>query len=268
MIIDINNKLEKYNIKAEGEIKGPYQIVVPFSGGKDSQSCLKLATQNYQKDSILALFFDTKFEHPITYEHVINSCKKYGVDLVTVNAGSVLDVCTKYKRFPDYRNRHCTDELKLRPSKFFYKHLAINQGGFQVWLGVRSDESLERKKRYHGIINSDIYTGQEIMPKKYPKYLEKLNVLFRFPVIDWGKNEVFEFLEGEENPLYSMGFERVGCFPCLAAGEKYKVKAYTFDEVGKNHFNIAKQIGEISNSPVLVTNKYSGKGPGCSICSI
>ena len=35
--------------------------------------------------------------------------------------------------------------------------------------------------------------------------------MIRLPVIDWQTEDVFEFLDGEQPPLYSMGFDRVGC---------------------------------------------------------
>ena len=48
-----------------------------------------------------------------------------------------------------------------------------------------------------------------------------------------GKPDVFGFLDGGQSPLYSMGFDRVGCFPCLAGGD-YWTKAFAFDDFGKN----------------------------------
>ena len=31
------------------------------------------------------------------------------------------------------------------------------------------------------------------MPSKYPKYLEKLGVMIRLPIVDWQTEDVFEF---------------------------------------------------------------------------
>ena len=39
------------------------KCVVPISGGKDSQCCVKLALQKFDKSEILGVFCDTKFEH-------------------------------------------------------------------------------------------------------------------------------------------------------------------------------------------------------------
>lgn len=41
------------------------------------------------------------------------------------------------------------------------------------------------------------------------------------PIIDWEDNDVWTYLAGEEvNPLYSMGFDRVGCIGCPQAGKQ------------------------------------------------
>jgi 3'-phosphoadenosine 5'-phosphosulfate sulfotransferase (PAPS reductase)/FAD synthetase len=179
----------------------------------------------------------------------------------------VLDVCIKNKRFPGGTARHCTDALKIIPSKKFYKQLAEAQGGFEVWYGMRSDESKEREERYRGKISNDVYDPNDVMDN-YPKYLGRLGVKFRLPIIDWSTSEVFDLLNGEENPLYSKGFDRVGCFPCLAGGEAMQMKAFYFDEIGAKHFQIAEQIAEVAGRPVLVTKKYINQGPGCALCCI
>jgi 3'-phosphoadenosine 5'-phosphosulfate sulfotransferase (PAPS reductase)/FAD synthetase len=127
------------------------KVVVPISGGKDSQSCLKLALQKYAAHEILGLFCDTQFEHPKTYAHIDWMRKKYGVRIQRITAGSVEDKILKYKRFPGGGARHCTEELKIVPAKKFYKALALLLGaGFEVWVGVRSEESRDREKRYSG----------------------------------------------------------------------------------------------------------------------
>lgn len=259
--------LIQHGIVMTGDISGKVRCVVPISGGKDSQACLMLALREHPPEKILALFCDTGFEHPITYQHVTDITKKYNVNLVTLQGGTVLEKCLKYKRFPGGGARHCTDELKIRPAKFFYKYLSLQQGGFTVWCGMRSDESKEREKRYRGKLSSDLYAPHEVI-NKFPKYLEKQGVVFRLPIIDWSKSEVFELLNGEENYLYAQGFDRVGCFPCLAGGDKWQMKAFHFDDVGRKHYRIAEEISNIAGREVLTTKKYQGQGPGCAICCI
>ena len=57
----------------------------------------------------------------------------------------------------------------------------------------------------------------------------------------------------KKNELYSLGFERVGCFPCLAAGDKYKEKAFALDEVGKQRRIEVIQLGQEIGKNVFTT---------------
>lgn len=226
------------------------KILVPISGGKDSQAALKLALQAYPAHEVRGLFCDTQFEHPITYQHVEKLRTLYGpVQIDTVTGGSVLEKALKYGRFPGGGARHCTDELKIRETKIYCKALVEAQGaGFEVWYGMRTDESNERAKRYAGKVCDELYAPHEVIPSKYPKYLAKMDVMFRLCILDWTEPEVFEFLAGEENPLYAEGFPRVGCFPCLASGDMWKEKAFALDDFGREQLArvtvVSAQIGK------------------------
>jgi 3'-phosphoadenosine 5'-phosphosulfate sulfotransferase (PAPS reductase)/FAD synthetase len=139
------------------------KIVVPISGGKDSQACLKLALEYYDKSEVLGLFCDTQFEHPLTYQHIENMREFYGVKIETITAGSVPEMVIKFNRFPGGGSRHCTDRLKIQPSKVFYHELAKKQGGFEVWCGMRSAESKEREARYLNKISADTYPPHDVL---------------------------------------------------------------------------------------------------------
>ena len=225
------------------------KIVVPISGGKDSQACLKLATMSHKPEEILGVFCDTEFEHPLTYKHIENMKSLYGVQIVKINSGNVYDKILKYGRFPTDQARFCTDELKIAVGKQFYSMLArLQNNGFEIWYGMRIEESKQREKRYEHIHPHKLYSAQEALGKKYPKYLDKLGIKVKLPIVWLSDEDVFDFLNGEENPLYSKGFERVGCFPCLASGDRWKEKAFALDEIGEQRridvLNIGRQIGK------------------------
>ncbi|MDA3807749.1 MAG: phosphoadenosine phosphosulfate reductase family protein [Thiomicrorhabdus sp.] len=243
------------------------KCIVPTSGGKDSQTCLELAVKEYGANSVISLFCDTEYEHPNTYKHIRQVTSALGVNLVTINAGSVEGICINRGRFPRGGARHCTNELKIRPSKFFYKFFSLEFGGFQVWYGMRTGESGERAKRYDNVIDNELYLPNEIM-RNYPKYLGKQGVTFRLPIVDWTDEQVFSFLNGRENVMYYFGFDRVGCFPCLAGGEKLMMKAFEYDEIGSKHYEIAVNISKETGKPVFETKKLAGQVPACAICSI
>jgi 3'-phosphoadenosine 5'-phosphosulfate sulfotransferase (PAPS reductase)/FAD synthetase len=254
------------------------KCVVPVSGGKDSQACLKFALTIYKPSEIFGLFCDTQFEHPETYKHIERMRQMYGVNILTITAGSVEEKVLKYGRFPGGGARHCTDELKIVPSKKWYKNLAETQEeGFVVFYGMRSEESAERAKRYNLKMTDELYEPHEVLAK-YPKYLGKLGVRFRMPILDWTNKQVFDYLDGEHNPLYNAGFDRVGCFPCLASGDKWKEKAFAYDKFGQEQRikvaviedKIGKSVftskGGMQRNNADQADMFSS--PGCRICEI
>ena len=241
-------------------------IIVPVSGGKDSQACLKLAVGTGKK--VVGMFNDTRFEHPDTYAHINKMEQFYGIKIHRINEGSSVEIeIERLGRFPGMQHRFCTKNPKIRPSKRFYKEFAENNGAFEVWMGVRKDESAARKKRYAGFIGSELVAPNDFM-SEYPKYLEKMGVMFRLPIIDWSVDDVFEYLDGEENPLYSAGFNRVGCFPCLAAGDDQMIKAFNHDDFGRKQWEIVQELQDKTGAFALRRDSKDAKNPGCSICSI
>lgn len=126
-----------------------------------------------------------------------------------------------------------------------------------------------------------MYLPHEVQ-KKYPKYLSKLGVWFRLPILEWSRGDVVDFVGSENlNPLYAEGFDRVGCFPCEASGDAWKAKAYTHDDFGRNQWKRINIVADHINKPVFQTKGYSlfnstqpvcdersTGNPGCAICSI
>lgn len=243
------------------------KILVPISGGKDSQACLEVALKVATPNEVRGLFCDTQFEHPITYAHIDWMAAHYGIQIDRVSGGSVLDKSIKYGRFPGGGARHCTDELKIRETRIYCKALAEKQGGFEVWYGMRSGESPEREKRYAGKIDTELYEPHEIMPSKYPKYLGRMGVRFRLPVLDWSEAEILTLLDGRENPLYKAGFPRVGCFPCLASGDRFKEKAFQFDSFGVEQHRKVIAISQQMGKSIWTSKGGKERNEhGCAVC--
>lgn len=254
--------------------------VVQISGGKDSQACAKLVRERNPDAHIVGIFCDTQYEHQWTYAHVERVAELYNLELVTLNAGSVESEVTKWGRFPGGGARHCTEYLKIKPAKDWLIAKAIKTGGKIInYIGVRADESPERTKRYGGY-DASLIMPHEFMPSKYPKYMgDKLGIRYCTPIVEWSSGDVFTYLDGEHNPLYDNGFSRVGCFPCLAGGDKEKGRAFNFDSTGRKHYEIAKKLEAItvaSGNKPLFNTKIGAKiecgldnsGAGCAFCSI
>ena len=251
------------------------KVLVPISGGKDSQACGKLAVEEFGAAHVEGLFCDTRFEHPLTYAHVDKISEMYGIKIHKVCAGSVELQVRKHKRFPSFQSRFCTEELKIWPTKNFCRDMVAGNGPFELWYGMRLNESAARAKRYANRVGDDLYPPHEIN-RKYPKSLGKSGVMFRLPILEWTDDEVLDYLGDEANPLYKAGFGRVGCFPCLAAGDEHKERAFQFDEIGQQHLETARSLESITGYSIFTSKRGqlrndSGQQDcfeGCAICSI
>lgn len=108
-------------------------------------------------------------------------------------------------RFPSRKAQFCTEHLKLAPQARWCKENLTDKGiEFVRYCGVRCDESESRKNT----------------PES--KWDEYFKCMVYYPIRLWTKLEVFAELKdsGEEiNPLYKMGFGRVGCAPCINSGK-------------------------------------------------
>jgi 3'-phosphoadenosine 5'-phosphosulfate sulfotransferase (PAPS reductase)/FAD synthetase len=95
--------------------------------------------------------------------------------------------------------RWCTDELKVQPLRTY--HDAIGDDTVSV-VGIRADESAARAK--YPQVDDDTHWGGWVWR----------------PLLHWSVTDVLEmhrFYDVPVNPLYQLGFDRVGCFPCIFA---------------------------------------------------
>lgn len=190
--------------------------VVSVSGGKDSTALYLLAIEMWGHDFI-PIFADTGHEHPVTYNYIRNLPQMAGGPEIhwvqadfsarlerkgLVSSGNpFLDLMLWKGRAPSTKAQFCTEHLKLYPILFWLEaHYPTDE--WIMFTGIRAGESFRRSTR---------------QPFEWNEYFDCESVL---PMLYTTEVEVFEYLECKgvpPNPLYSLGFERVGCFPCIHA---------------------------------------------------
>jgi 3'-phosphoadenosine 5'-phosphosulfate sulfotransferase (PAPS reductase)/FAD synthetase len=225
------------------------KILVAYSGGKDSQASLIWSVKKYGAKSIEAVFCDTGWENPITYKHIIDTCKELKVKLVTVKSkkyDGMVDMAKKKGRFASSLNRFCTVELKTTPMIDYVleqkEHLLVIQG-------IRADESNSRSRmkaqctffKYYFEPYNDKGKTFSYRKKDIKEWVKIYQDDILRPVFDWTAQQVIDYIVSnnqQPNKLYYQGFKRVGCFPCFMAGHheaKQILKLYPtrFDEIEK-----------------------------------
>ncbi len=202
-VIRANKKvIENYEKEAINFIKKVREkfknlpVAVAFSGGKDSLATLILAKKAL--GNIKALFIDTGFEFNETVKYVFKICNKLDIDVIYYRCNKFFEGFDYFK-FVARDFRWCCKVCKLGPTA---KMISENFGEALVLVGQRRYESALRAK-----------TGR-IWRNKYIK-----NQIAASPIQNWTALHVWLFLLKEDiefNPLYEIGFERIGCIFCPA----------------------------------------------------
>lgn len=259
------------------------KIIVSFSGGKDSQACLIQTARQYGADRIEAVFCDTGWEHPETYQHISDVCRQLDVRLVVLRSQKYkdfVDMSIKRSRFPSSQRRFCTSELKIRPMIDYI--LSLTEPCLIIQ-GIRAKESEERAKlpyecNYFGEYYERIKKSrkekivevwkQDYRRKDVLKWCERYDASVSRPIFQWSAQEVIDHIlsSGQKpNPLYSRGFSRVGCYPCIMC-RKQEVKLISQEEFGRSRLINAEQRmkeetpkGSSFFSPGYIPNRFCKK---------
>lgn len=201
--------------------------IVGFSGGIDSQACARWVLNRHDPADVLLTNSDAGgWEDPLTVAfvdeysrtvHPVLRCDSIVADLWETPGFAEtrgLDgqerltfarLCEIKGRPPSRKAQFCTTFLKLVPQRRILREL-FGPGGpyagesFVRYTGVRRDESNTRRdvpfQRWDDWFDCDLFS----------------------PIADWSKTMCFDYVKahGEAfNPLYTLGFNRVGCAPCI-----------------------------------------------------
>lgn len=175
---------------------------VGISGGKDSTAVLlwMVHESGVPKHRINATFCDTGNEHEWTYAQVeLLSRQVHPIETLKPDLG-FFDLAFKKRRFPSSRRRFCTQHLKIYPTQDHVQYLQKAYKTVVAVSGVRADESEERSTHLEWDYSGELLTLQ-----------------WR-PLIRWSIKDVLAIHERYGvplNPLYGIGAQRVGCFPCI-----------------------------------------------------
>ncbi len=185
-------------------------VYVSFSGGKDSLATLDI-TRSALKN-VKVFFANTGIEFPETVEFLRQFCRKNSVELIEVNANEAFWENLPIFGPPAKDFRWCCKVCKLAPINIVMEE-CTRQG--------RKCLTIDGKRKYES------FSRARISPKEENPFIPgQVSV---FPIRNWRAIEVWLYIyyrKLEYNPLYDLGFERVGCWLCPAelSAEYYRFK--------------------------------------------
>ena len=223
-------------------------LIVTYSGGKDSDVLLNLAERNLEADEFEVLNSHTTVDAPETVYHIRETFErlhKKGIKATVEyhrnedGTNTTMWSLIEKKCIPPTRIiRYCCAELKENstPNRF-------------CALGVRAAESTKRQGRdtfstRGGSYASAIFfslshalevhqESQEIQDDAWDctliKNMKEHKDTIVNPIYEWSDSDIWEYIRKNNmkvNPLYEMGYTRVGCIGCPLAPYHQRKKEF------------------------------------------
>lgn len=192
-------------------------FVVSVSGGKDSAAVV-LALREAEIPARYA-FADTGWEAPQVYDYLGEMERILGITIERVGfPGGMVAKVRKRANFPSRMTKWCTGELKRDQIRKVHERIRNDEDTDTVSvLGIRAEESAARA----GMAEF------EYVDAHWGGYVWR-------PIMRWTVGDVLAIHHRHGlpvNPLYKLGFGRVGCMPCIFSNKaEVKLMAEHFPE--------------------------------------
>lgn len=177
--------------------------IVSVSGGKDSVALWLWAVRNHLNP--VAVYVDTGWEWAGHYAHLDMLEQRIGKLHRIAPVEGFAHLTLRKGTFPSRVRKWCTADLKIAPFRKWLDAYRDEAGvDVQVLLGVRREESRNRQSA------------------KEREYAEHYDCDVWRPILDWTVEDVIAEHRRAGipmHPLYHLGTERVGCWPCVNASK-------------------------------------------------
>lgn len=212
--IDLLRKAEPLALKMH-----PDGFHLAFSGGKDSQVLYHVAKMAGVK--FKAHMQVTTIDPPELMHFIRTNYPDVELHRPELNFYKLI---VKKKALPLRQSRYCCAYLKEQAG-----------AGTITLLGVRKEESAKRKKRHEveriaknpedRELNIDMFSVEAETGHTCISGQDKIVIS---PIFKWAKNDVWNFIRGNNIPyckLYDEGFHRIGCLLCPMASKRERARA-------------------------------------------
>ena len=237
-------------------------IVISFSGGKDSTVTADLVTKALSNPCLVHIFGNTTLEFPMTIEYANRYRDEHPLAIFQVakNEDQVFyDVCEDIGP-PARMMRWCCSMFKTGPiTRIIYSLYGSHQ--ILTFYGIRKAESVSRSK-YNRI--EDDAESVKIQQQTVAS-----------PIFFWKDIDIWLYILAEEidfNSAYRLGYDRVGCWCCPNNNQRaqFLSRIYMPEESKKWHdflVDFAKKVGKPDPEVYVDSGKWKARQGGNGLAS-
>ena len=236
--LDIITSEAHHYILGESKSFNAEDIMVSFSGGKDSTVTADLVVNALKGNRIKHIFGDTTLEHDLTIEYVERLKRNKNIEVITArnNDNDFYKVAEQIGP-PSRMSRWCCYMFKTGAVNRTMNDLFGNKH-ILTFYGIRKNESLTRSK----------YNRTE----DKAEYKKISNQRVCSPIFYWNEFEIWLYILANKidfNDAYKLGYSRVGCWCCPNASDNSELLAKIYlskkyEKWYKFLVDFAKRIGK------------------------
>ncbi|WP_350344593.1 phosphoadenosine phosphosulfate reductase family protein [Proteinivorax tanatarense] len=235
------------------------QLIVSFSGGKDSTVVSDLVIKALGNPQVYHIFGNTTLEFPLTIEYKDRFRKENPMTVMREAKNREKDFYEACHEIgpPSRVMRWCCTMFKTGPITRTVNSMA-RRSNVLTFYGIRKSESASRSKY------DRIYDSPKIMKQKVAS-----------PIFNWKDIDIWLYLLGEDvdfNDAYRLGFDRVGCWCCPNNSERshFLAKLYMPDESKKWRdflIGFAKAIGKPDAEEYVDSGNWKARQGGYGVAA-
>lgn len=237
-------------------------IVISFSGGKDSTVTEDLTVKALSNPSLVHIFGDTTLEFPSTIEYARRFRDTHPEAIFQIarnDEQDFYDVCDDIGP-PARMMRWCCSMFKTGPITRVINSLYRSQQ-ILTFYGIRKSESVSRSK-YNRIEDSSdsVKIQQQTVAS---------------PIFFWKDIDIWLYLLAEKvdfNDAYRLGYDRVGCWCCPNNNSRAQFLSKIYMPEQSKHWRdfligFAKRIGKPDPEVYVDTGKWKARQGGNGLAS-
>lgn len=237
-------------------------IVISFSGGKDSTVTADLVTKALSNPSLVHIFGNTTLEFPSTIEYADRYRDSHPLAIFQIaknNEQVFYEVCDDIGP-PARMMRWCCSMFKTGPITRVINSLYSNQQ-ILTFYGIRKSESVSRSK-YNRVENSaeSVKIQQQTVAS---------------PIFFWKDIDIWLYILSENidfNSAYRKGYDRVGCWCCPNNNQRaqFLSRIYMPEESKKWReflIDFARKIGKPDPEVYVDSEKWKARQGGNGLSS-